>query len=454
MRQVGWDVHEHAVGRLRASYAAIPAGVPVRLAKRTSNLFRMRAAHDAPGLDVSGLTGVIAVDAAAHTADVQGMCTYEDLVDVTLAEGLIPYVVPQLRTITLGGAVSGLGIEATSFRNGLPHESVLEMDVLTGDGEVVTTRPGERLFDAFPNSYGSLGYATRIRIKLEPAPAYVALRHVRFGDLDALAKSIEVVTEQREWEGTRVDAVDGVVFAPGEAYLTLARWSDRRATAGSSSDYTGVVPYFRSLQQRETDTLTLYDYLWRWDTDWFWCSGAFGLHDPRVRRLWPRRWRRSDVYHNIVGLESRFRVKARIDAARGLPARERVIQDVEVPVDRLPEFLAWFDAQVGMRPVWLCPLRSTRRWPSYPLTPRATYVNVGFWGTVPIAPGARDGDRNRSVEAKLTELGGHKSLYSDAYYDRQTFDRLYDVPNLHAVRGVHDPDGRLTELYDKAVRRR
>ena len=66
------------------------------------------------------------------------MCTYEHLVEVTLAHGRIPLVVPQLRTITLGGAVTGLGIESTSFRNGLPHESVLEMDVLTGSGDLVT----------------------------------------------------------------------------------------------------------------------------------------------------------------------------------------------------------------------------------------------------------------------------------------------------------------------------
>ena len=146
----------------------------MRLAKRTSNLFRPRAATDAPGLDVSGLTGVIAVDPEARTADVQGMCTYEDLVDATLPHGLIPLVVPQLRTITLGGAVTGLGIESTSFRNGLPHESVLEMDVLHRRRRGRDHPPGEDLFDAFPNSYGSLGYATRPRIELEPVPAYVA----------------------------------------------------------------------------------------------------------------------------------------------------------------------------------------------------------------------------------------------------------------------------------------
>ena len=99
---LGWQRHEEGVRRLQESYAAIPPDAPVRLAKRTSNLFRSRAGTDAPGLDVSGLRGVIEVDPAARTADVQGMCTYEDLVDATLPHGLIPLVVPQLRTITLG----------------------------------------------------------------------------------------------------------------------------------------------------------------------------------------------------------------------------------------------------------------------------------------------------------------------------------------------------------------
>ncbi|MGI8900873.1 MAG: FAD-binding oxidoreductase [Nocardioides sp.] len=458
--QVGHERHAEAVGRLRASYDAIPTGAPVRLAKRTSNLFRTRSHVDGPGLDVSGLRGVVALDESVGTADVQGMCTYEDLVDVTLARGYIPLVVPQLRTITLGGAVAGLGIESTSFRNGLPHESVLEMDVLTGDGKVRTVRPGDDLFDAFPNSYGSLGYATRLRIRLERVPAFVALRHVRFDDLGVLADTIARVVEEASYDGQRVDAVDGVVFEPGESYLTLGRFTDTgldeldHRQPLRTSDYTGMEPYFSSVRRRQTDLLTMHDYLWRWDTDWFWCSGAFGLHDRRVRRLWPRRWRRSDVYHRLVGIETRFGLKSRLDRRRGLPERERVIQDVEIPVERLPEFLSWFDDEVGMRPVWVCPLRSTREWPAYPMRPGATYVNVGFWGTVAIEPGSHDGDRNRAIERRVTDLGGHKSLYSDAYYDAEVFDRLYDQSFARAVRKQTDPDGRLTELFEKAVGRR
>lgn len=458
-----WSRHRDAVARLEASYAAIDPGAPVRLAKRTSNLFRPRSLEPGAGLDVSGLDDVIVVDPVTRTAEVQGMCTYERLVEVTLPHGLIPLVVPQLRTITLGGAVTGLGIESTSFRSGLPHESVLEMDVLTGSGEIVTCRPGDPLFDAFPNSYGSLGYATRLRISLESVPAYVALRHVRFDDAAELSAAIARIGADREYDGVPVDGLDGVAFAPGEYYLTLATWTPRPALADGTparpSDYTGQRIFYRSIQERTDDVLTMEDYLWRWDTDWFWCSGAFGVQHPLVRRVWPRRWRRSDVYHRLIGLDERFGIVRRLDARAGRPLREKVIQDIEVPLERLPEFLTWFDAEVGMRPVWICPLVSHGtadggQWPVYPLEPGRIYVNVGFWGTVHVGPEAPDGPVNRAVEEQVHALGGHKSLYSEAFYDADTFEALYHASHLDAVRATHDPDGRLTSLYDKAVKKK
>ena len=112
-----------------------------------------------------------------------------------------------------------------------------------------------------------------------------------------------------------------------------------------------------------------------------------------------------------------------------------------------------------MRPVWLCPLVSPgtstgAQWPTYPLHPGTTYVNVGFWGTVHVGPDAPDAPLNRAIEAKVSELGGHKSLYSEAFYDRETFDKLYDGPHLASVKHRYDPDDRLLSLYDKAVRDR
>ncbi|MTB88343.1 FAD-binding oxidoreductase [Aeromicrobium senzhongii] len=448
----GWTQHQDAVAALRASWDAIGPGQPVRLAKKTSNLFRPRSRSAGPGLDVSGLDGVIAIDPDARTADVQGMCTYERLVDETLAHDLMPSVVPQLRTITLGGAVTGLGIESTSLRLGLPHEAVLEMDVLTGSGEIVTATPDNEhaeLFAAFPNSYGSLGYAVRLRIELQPAPRQVRLRHVPFAGAADVVKALAEIADAGRWDGVPVDAVDGTAFSPDEIYLTLAQFTDADLP---TSDYTGQDVYYRSIRQRHEDVLTIHDYLWRWDTDWFWCSGAFGAQNPSVRRLWPRRWRRSDVYHRLVALDGTVGVSRVLDRIKHVPARERVIQDIEVPLDRLEDFLTWFDREVVMRPVWLCPLRTRRAWPTYPLTPGDVYVNVGFWGTVVVPAGSEPGAVNRKVEGEVHRLGGHKSLYSEAFYDRETFGALYDTAGLDRVRSTYDPDSRLNTLYDKAVR--
>lgn len=442
--------------RLLASYRAIPPNASVRLAKPTSNLFRARAKRDAPGLDTSGLTDVISVDPDAKTADVAGMCTYEDLVAATLPYGLSPLVVPQLKTITLGGAVTGLGIESASFRNGLPHESVLEMDILTGTGEVVTASRDKHpdLFRAFPNSYGTLGYSVRLRIELETVKPFVSLKHIRFHTLADLIAEMDRIIDTGGYDGQRVDYLDGVVFSAEESYLCLGL---QTPTPGPVSDYTGQDIYYRSIQHAhgvKEDRLTIHDYLWRWDTDWFWCSRAFGAQNPKLRRLWPRRYRRSSFYWKLIAYDQRFHIADRIEARHGRPPQERVVQDVEVPIERTEEFISWFLDNVPIEPIWLCPLRlrDDGGWALYPLRAGHTYVNVGFWSSVPAGP--TDGYTNRLIEAKVSALDGHKSLYSDAFYGREEFDELYGGETYKTVKKTYDPDSRLLDLYAKAVQRR
>ena len=175
-------------------------------------MFRFGGEKQRLGLNVAGLDRVLSVDPEARTAEVQGMTTFESLVDATLAYGLMPLVVPQLKTITLGGAVAGLGIESSSFRNGLPHESVRELEVLTGDGRVVVARPDNEhadLFHAFPNSYGTLGYSLRLRIDLEPVQPYVRVRHLRFDSAEECLATMATICAERRHEGEPVDFVDG-----------------------------------------------------------------------------------------------------------------------------------------------------------------------------------------------------------------------------------------------------
>ena len=69
----------------------------------------------------------------------------------------------------MGGALAGIGIESSSFRYGLVHETITEIEILTGSGEIVIATANnehKNLFFAFPNSYGTLGYALRVRMQI------------------------------------------------------------------------------------------------------------------------------------------------------------------------------------------------------------------------------------------------------------------------------------------------
>ena len=265
MSDMAWSAHRSRVDAIAGALADSTG--PVRLRKSTSNLFRPREDAGRTELDVAALNHVIEIDAAAGFAEVEGMTTYAELVDATLPHGLAPAIVPELKSITTGGAMTGVGIESSAFRYGLVHDTVHELDVLVADGRVLTCSPLLRpeLFYGFPNSYGSLGYTTRVRVGLIPVTAYVRIEHTRYDNPDQLFAAMG-----KECAQPTCDYLDGVYFGPDEWVLTRAYFVDSLPSEQPASDYTWMRQYWRSLRERGEDYLTIHDYLWRWDTDWFW----------------------------------------------------------------------------------------------------------------------------------------------------------------------------------------
>jgi FAD/FMN-containing dehydrogenase len=442
--------HEKKLARLLAELAAGGAA-GIGLAKRTSNLFRDREAKARPRVDLSGFNEVVRVDTAGGKVEAEGMTTYAALVDATLAYGVMPCVVPQLKSITVGGAAAGVGIEASSFRYGLVHDTLLELEVLLADGSVAICTPDNEhrdLFYGFPNSYGTLGYALKVTARTVPVKPYVKLEHVRhtdparyFGDLEARCRAKDA------------DFIDGTVFSAGEMVITLGRFADGPA---STSDYTFEHIYYRSIREKKTDALTTHDFIWRWDTDWFWCSKNLFVQNPVVRRLVGRERLNSTTYAKVMRWNSKWGFTRAFSRLRG-KTPESVIQDVDIPIARAPEFLAFFLKEVGVLPVWICPIggyHAQARFPLYPVDPGILYVNFGFWDVVEDPVKREPGHYNRKIERKVAELGGVKSLYSDSYYPEDEFWRLYDKPAYDALKARYDPKARFKNLYEKCVLRR
>lgn len=424
-------------------------GGGLRLDKPTSNLFRDRLGEPARRLDVHDFNNVLAVDRDARTIDVEGMTPYSTLVEESLKHGVLPAVVPQLKSITIGGAVTGCGIESSSFRYGLVHETVQESDVLLSDGNVVTCTPTNNysdLFFGFPNSYGTLGYALRSKILAVPAKRFVSLTHIRH------TRAADYFGDLQRWCDSDVDFVDGVVFGRDEMYLTLGRFVD---AAPYVSDYTYHQIYYRSIRERETDYLTTADYIWRWDTDWFWCSKNLGAQNPLLRRLYGRRRLNSVTYTKIMRWNSRWKVMDTVNRLSGIHT-ESVIQDVEIPIERCVEFLDFYHDTIRFLPIWICPTRAYRNdatYDLYRLAPGKLYVNFGFWDVIRGRERLPEGHYNRQVERKVTDLGGIKSLYSDSYFTAEEFWKIYNRTAYERLKRKYDAAGQLKDLYAKCVLR-
>ncbi|MDH4191206.1 MAG: FAD-binding oxidoreductase [Betaproteobacteria bacterium] len=420
---------------------------PVRLAKSTSNLFRDRAAAPRSRLDVRQFSHVLGVDRGAGWVDAEGMTPYVDLVEATLAQGLMPAVVPQLKWITLGGAVAGVGIEASSFKSGLVHETVAGIEVLLGDGSVVLATPENEhrdLFFGFPNSYGTLGYALRLRARTLPVLPFVRLEHRHYERPDAFFADLAVAC------AGNADFIDGVVFGAKSMAVTIGRFI---VEAPYTSDYGFERIYYRSIRERDEDFLTVRDFLWRWDTDWFWCSKNLGAQHPLIRRLLGRERLNSRFYAGVMRWNARWGVTRMRDRLLGRHP-EPVIQDVDIPIGRAAEFLDFFHREIGILPVWICPIRAAPAAPRFPLypTPAGTLlVNFGFWDVVRSRTRHAAGHFNRLIERKVSELGGIKSLYSDSYFGREEFWSIYDRSAYAALKARYDPRSALPDLYDKCV---
>ena len=441
---------EHSLKK-EALAARLRAGAgPIGLAKETSNLFRDREAQARRRLDVRGFNQVLEVNAAAGWVDSEGMITYEDLTRECLAHGVMPAVVPQLKTITLGGAVAGVGIESSSWRYGLVHDTMLELDVLLGDGRVVTCTPDNEhsdLFFGFPNSYGTLGYALRVKARTVPVKRYVQLSHVPFGDAGSFFAALGARLRAGD-----ADFIDGTVFSPREMYLTLGRFAD---SAPYTSDYTYEHIYYRSIQEKREDYLTVHDYIWRWDTDWFWCSKNVLAQQPLVRKLIYGRGRLgSRTYTKIMRWNSRVGMTKKLERVLGLHS-ESVIQDVDIPLARSPEFLAFYAEHIGLWPQWICPIGPqphSGRFALYPVK-SGWYVNFGFWDVKRTREAHAPGHFNRLIERKVVELGGIKSLYSDSFFTPEEFERHYGGAAYGALKAKYDPQGAFARLYEKCVLR-
>lgn len=417
-----------------------------QLGKDTSNLFRHRE-DQKKSLNVRNFTNAISIDTKNHTVTVEGMITFSDLTDYTLPFGFMPAVVPELKSITVGGAYVGVGIESSSFKYGLVHEAIIEAEVLLADGTTVVATADNAysdLFFALPNSYGTLGYAIRLVMRIFPVKPFVKMTYEHFDNPQDYYTQFKALCLSKAPD----DFLDGVVFSEKHMVICRGQMVDQ---APYTSNYKYLNIFYKSIEKKHEDCLTIHDYIWRWDTDWFWCSKVFFLQNKLLRLLTGRWTLNSIFYWKIKKLSNSHWFFKWLSGLRTVPS-ESVIQDVTIPIDNAETFLNFFLKEIPIFPIWNCPTKpydATNIYPIFAQDPTKLYMNFGFWDMIPSKH--RPGYFNKKIEQEVDRLEGNKSLYSSMFYDRETFNRIYNDKHYQAIKHKYDPQPVFKQLYEKCI---
>ncbi|KAH8802443.1 hypothetical protein F5884DRAFT_846635 [Xylogone sp. PMI_703] len=367
-------------------------------------------------IDISALSNVVTIDPVSKIAIVEPNVPMDRLVEATLEHGLIPPVVMEFPGITVGGGYAGSAGESSSFKYGYFDQTVNSVEMVLANGEIVTASKNERpdLFKAAAGALGTLGITTLIELQLLPAKKFVKTTYHRKNSIHDTIYAI-----QQETENLSNDYVDGIVFSKSHGVVITGQLTDDKPDSSwdpwfylhvheNTNNETSLSPV--------TDYIPITDYFFRYDRGGFWV----GIEAFRYFGLVPfnrlTRWFLDDFVHTRM----LFRALHSSNTSFGI-----MVQDLSLPYSTAEEFIDFTAEDLGIWPLWLCPLRAIEPPTFHPYTtlpgpgdsPKPM-LNIGLWGRA-----SKDVDtfvqQNRRLESKLAELGGRKVLYSHTYYTEQ-----------------------------------
>jgi len=140
---------------------------------------------------------------------------------------------------TVGGLISGLGVQSSSHRHGFFHANVEALEVVTGDGNITIATPTSDTSDLFinlPGSFGTLGLITGAVLRLCPCQPYVVSRYTPA----ASPSEFQAVTARQLG---RSEFLEGIAFSLSLLVSVASDWASgddvaallRDASAGGKS---------------------------------------------------------------------------------------------------------------------------------------------------------------------------------------------------------------------------
>ena len=181
-----------------------------------------------------------------------------EVYEVALTQGLTLPAMPVCTELTLGGVLSVGGWGGTSHRFGAAVDSVQELEVVTGEGRLVTCSPNQQgeLFEMVLAGMGQCAIIVRARMGLLPAPSRVVLWDLLYDDLEKYLSD-----QERLVRDGRFDHLSGRVSRREDGGWSFQIRVGTFHAAGKEPDLTALEDGLGFRSRSEKNRLSYRDYI-------------------------------------------------------------------------------------------------------------------------------------------------------------------------------------------------
>lgn len=153
-------------------------------------------------LDMTALGEVVRVDTEHDCVVCQGGLHWRSLIERLAPQQLSPPVLTNNLDVTIGGTLSTGGLGVASWRHGTQADNCLELEVVTGTGDIARCSADRNrdLFDAVRAGAGQFGVITEATLKLRRHQPRVRTYYLLYDDLNALLSDLKALMDDRRFD--------------------------------------------------------------------------------------------------------------------------------------------------------------------------------------------------------------------------------------------------------------
>ena len=153
-------------------------------------------------LDVTSLDQIKRLDDQGLAVVCQGGVKWRSLLERLAPSALSPLVLTNNLDVTVGGTLSSAGLGVASWRFGTQADNCLELEVVTGAGEIArcSTAQNRELFDAVRAGMGQFGVITEATLKLRRHRAKFRSYYLLYDDLNVLLGDLKLLMTEERFE--------------------------------------------------------------------------------------------------------------------------------------------------------------------------------------------------------------------------------------------------------------